>query len=273
MKIIQSIFQYTVVFGILLLTMGIPLSIQSSTKLIDDSLSELSSSATSATLEEARSHKLENYLQNLYKSCELAQYNLSFNTFKLGMVGYLNLDSQDKLVKKDVLSIVDYDKPSTKKRFYVIDLKKKTLKHHTIMAHGKKTGWNMAENFSNTPESHQSSLGFYKAAETYSGKYGYSLRLDGFEKGFNCRARERAIVMHGADYVSQDFIRKHGRLGRSWGCLSLTRQDIKPVIDKVRDGSCIYVHKNLPSYYLSKSHLLDAEKAAEHLDTMRLETI
>lgn len=272
MKIIQSIFQYTVAFGILLLVVGIPLSIQSSTKLIDNALGEWNNSTTPTTLADAKSHKLEDYLQNLYTSCGLAQYNLPFKTFKLGMVGYLNLDSQHKLMKKNVLSIVDYDKPSTKKRFYVIDLKTKSLKHHTIMAHGKKTGWDMAENFSNTPESHKSSLGFYKAAETYSGKYGYSLRLDGFEKGFNCQARERAIVMHGADYVSQNFIKKHGRLGRSWGCLSLTRQDSKPVIDKVRDGSCIYVHKNQSSYLL-KSKLLNVEKAAEHLDTMRFETI
>lgn len=202
------------------------------------------------------------YITELYEDCSLDKHGLNKKVFRLGMVGYLNLIKSNKLANPNVLSIVDYDLPSTMERLFVIDLKKRGLLKKVLVAHGKNSGWNYASKFSNIPQSLQSSLGFYATAETYAGKYGYSLRLDGKDPSFNCKARDRAIVMHGADYVSRKFIVQEGRLGRSWGCLSLTTGDSKEVIQTIKEGSCIYVHRSQKSY-LEKSKILDEDKAIE----------
>jgi hypothetical protein len=106
----------------------------------------------------------------------------------------------------------------------------------------------MAENFSNIPGSFASSPGFYSTGQTYVGKHGLSLILDGLEKGINDKARDRAIVMHGADYVSSDFIRKYGRLGRSFGCPAVPTELSKDIIQKIKGGSCLYIHAPIESY-------------------------
>lgn len=204
----------------------------------------------------------ENHLKDLYRACDLDRNDLSFQTFKLGMIGYYNLLKKSKLKRTGILSIVDYDKPSSEERLYIIDLKGKRLLDRLLVAHGQRSGWNYAKEFSDTPQSHQTSLGFYKTAETYSGKYGYSLRLDGFEKGFNAKARSRAVVMHGAGYVSRDYLKQHGRLGRSWGCLTLTMEESEKTIRKIKGGTCIYVHGPSKDYQ-KKSKLLDVEAAWE----------
>jgi len=205
----------------------------------------------------------DNHLDEVYYDSQLHLSGLNKDVFRLGMIGYYNLLNKQKIKRSDLLTIVDYDQASTKERLFVIDLNNHGLVHHTLVAHGQKTGGNYAKYFSNKSESHQSSLGFYTTAETYEGKYGYSLRLDGFDAGFNCKARDRAIVMHGADYVSRDFIARQGRLGRSWGCLSLERQEAPTVISKIRNGSCIYVHKNDPNFQ-SKSNWLNESKAVDY---------
>ncbi len=216
--------------------------------------------------------KLDYHIQEIYQSCQLEQKKLSFEVFRTAMVGYYNLQKKYTLKKSHIFSIVDYDQPSTHKRMYVLDLQQTKLLKHLLVAHGQETGWKYATDFSNRPQSHQSSLGFYKTAETYGGKYGYSLRLDGLEPGFNHKARSRAIVVHGADYVSQDFITKHGRLGRSWGCLTLTLEESKPVIDIIKGGSYIYVHKT-QKHYLQASKYLKPEKAIEFLAGQAREAI
>jgi hypothetical protein len=169
---------------------------------------------------------------------------ISFDIFLMAMQGY----SQNTSFKTGILTIIDYSKPSTQKRFYVIDLNAKKLLFHTLVSHGQKTGYNKASNFSNESESHKSSLGFFKTAETYSGKHGYSLRLDGLEKGINNNARSRAIVIHEADYVSQKFIQKHGRLGRSWGCPALPVGVSKKIIDTISRGTCLFVFGKSKDY-------------------------
>lgn len=143
--------------------------------------------------------------------------------------------------KKGLLVIIDFKKPAAADRFFVLDLEKKKTVIKSLVAHGQATGGNYAKHFSNNSGSHMSSLGFFKTAETYSGKHGYSLRLDGLDKGINDKARERAIVIHGADYVSREFIKKHGRLGRSWGEPALPRADSKAIIDKIKNGVCLFV--------------------------------
>ena len=138
------------------------------------------------------------------------------------------------------LTLIDYSLPSTQPRLWVFDLVNGALLFEEYVAHGKGSGENMATAFSDTLNSHQSSLGLFVARDTYVGSNGYSLRLDGLEPGFNGHARERAIVMHGAPYVDAGLARQQGRLGRSWGCPALREAVARDVIDTVRDGGVIF---------------------------------
>jgi hypothetical protein len=142
----------------------------------------------------------------------------------------------------ETLTVIDYSKPSTERRLWVFDLKAKELVYEELVAHGQGSGANMATQFSNTDESHQTSLGLFVARETYIGKHGYSLRLDGLDRGVNDRARERAIVMHGAPYVSEQFVKANGRLGRSWGCPAISAAVAKPMIDRVKGGGLVFAY-------------------------------
>jgi hypothetical protein len=144
--------------------------------------------------------------------------------------------------KKKILTVIDYSLPSTRKRLWVIDTEKKKILFHELVAHGKGTGENFAKSFSNREGSLQSSLGLFETGETYQGKHGYSLKLTGLEKGFNEKAEERAIVIHGAWYVSAQFAKQHGRLGRSWGCPALSKDVAAKVIDAIKGGSLVFVY-------------------------------
>jgi hypothetical protein len=141
------------------------------------------------------------------------------------------------------LTLIDYSKPSTEPRLWVLELTTGKTLFSELVAHGKNTGDNMATHFSDALESHQTSLGLFVAGDTYVGSNGYSLRLDGLEPGFNGRARERAIVMHGAPYVDGAVAAKLGRLGRSWGCPAVREAVARNIIDTVRGGGVIF------SYY------------------------
>ncbi len=142
----------------------------------------------------------------------------------------------------ETLTVIDYSKPSTERRLWVFDLKAKELVYEELVAHGQGSGANMATQFSNTNESHQTSLGLFVGRETYIGKHGYSLRLDGLDRGVNDRARERAIVMHGAAYVSESFVKANGRLGRSWGCPAISAAVARPMIDRVKGGGLVFAY-------------------------------
>ena len=141
------------------------------------------------------------------------------------------------------LTVIDYSRPSVEERLWVFDLRNGALLYRELVAHGRNTGENLARNFSDSLNSHQSSLGLFVADDTYVGSNGYSLRLDGLEPGFNGRARERAIVMHGARYVDAQAAATQGRLGRSWGCPALREAVAREVIDAIRGGGAIF------SYY------------------------
>jgi hypothetical protein len=144
--------------------------------------------------------------------------------------------------RPSTLTIIDYSKPSTDERLWVFDLGSHALLYQELVAHGQGSGGNLAVRFSNEPETHSSSIGLFAAGQTYIGKNGYSLRLDGLDKGFNDRARERAIVMHGASYVSDDFVRSQGRLGRSWGCPALPDPVAREVIDHLKGNGLIFAY-------------------------------
>jgi len=197
----------------------------------------------------------EDSLENLYRSINLASYDLSYDVFRLGMIGYYTLRQQGKLGSKNLLSIIDFTKPSTKKRFYTIDLDELKVTFNTYVAHGKNTGENMATSFSNVLHSNQSSLGFYVTGETYVGSKGYSLKLDGVERGFNDNMRERAVVMHNADYVSEKWIERYGRIGRSQGCPALPVEVAKDVINTIKHQTAIFAYYNDDIYLQNSSYL------------------
>lgn len=191
----------------------------------------------------------------VYETLNTNQFELpTKDSFIKALNGYYLLEDTGK-IKKTLLTVVDFSLSANEKRLWVVDLKTNEIIHQTYVAHGRNTGNEFAKSFSNIPESFQSSLGFYATAETYFGKHGYSLRLDGLEKNINDKARERAIVIHGADYVSENFISKHGRLGRSLGCPSLPRDESKMVIDLIKEKTCLFIY--FPSEeYLTSSELV-----------------
>lgn len=195
-------------------------------------------------------------MQHIYDVIGLDKFDLSYEVFKYGMTGYYSLRQQGKLSDKELISIIDFTKSSTKKRFYTIDLDKKQVKYYTYVSHGRNTGEDKAKSFSNTVHSNQSSLGFYITGETYVGSKGYSLKLDGIEKGYNDRLRERAVVIHPAEYVSEYYIKKYGRLGRSWGCPALPPAIAKEVIETIKDHTAIFAYYN-DNEYLKTSPYLD----------------
>jgi hypothetical protein len=151
--------------------------------------------------------------------------------------------------ESDLLTVIDYSRPSTEPRLYVLDLANGEVLHRELVAHGKHSGANRTRFFSNEPNSRRTSIGLFVTRDTYVGRHGRSLRLDGLEPGVNDRALERAIVMHGASYVGPRFIAKHGRLGRSWGCPALAPEVAQRVIDVIRDGTPVF------AYYPDRSWL------------------
>ena len=138
------------------------------------------------------------------------------------------------------LAVIDYAQPSTARRLWIFDLKRQRLLLNDLVAHGRMSGENLATRFSNTQDSHQSSLGLFRAAESYSGKHGYSLRMDGLEPGVNDRARERAIVIHAASYVDPRLARSQGRIGRSLGCPAVRPEVARMVVDQLKGGQFIF---------------------------------
>jgi hypothetical protein len=145
------------------------------------------------------------------------------------------------LVKQpDILSVIDFSLPSTERRMWVLDLSDNSVLYHERVTHGKNSGANLTKSFSNVSMSLKSNIGLLTTAETYYGKNGYSLRLDGHEPGYNDLARERAIVVHGADYATEEFMNRIGRLGRSWGCPALDPAISREVIDTIKGGSVLF---------------------------------
>jgi len=199
----------------------------------------------------------DNAVLKIYDSLQLNLRGLSQDAFNYAVKGYTYLKEKGKISNDNVLSIVDFSLPSSQKRLFVLDLKNYKVLFNTYVAHGQGSGAAMATNFSNTPESYQSSLGFYTTESTYSGKNGYSLHLAGMERGINDRAEERAIVMHGAPYVSEDFIHARGYLGRSWGCPAVPEQLSKPIIDKIKNGSCLFIY-SANNRYLHSSQIINS---------------
>jgi hypothetical protein len=193
---------------------------------------------------------------SLYRELGL-EGQVGFTAFEQALAGYRAIDTK----RKEILTLIDFSKPSTDPRLWVLDIPRRTVLFTSHVAHGQNSGGNYATAFSNRHGSHQSSLGFFLTAGTYNGKNGYSLVLDGLEPGINDNARARAVVIHGAAYANPSVIDAQGRLGRSWGCPALPEALTRPVIDAIQGGSVLYIYAD-DQDYLAQSSVLGTETIA-----------
>lgn len=193
-------------------------------------------------------------VKDLYDAAGLEESGLSLEVFEKAITGFYNLQHAGMLSEsKSILTIADFDLNSTKKRLWIIDLANKKLVLNTWVAHGERSGGDKPVYFSNTSESLKSSIGFFVTGESYYGKHGLSLKLDGMDEGFNSNARKRSIVMHGADYVSQGTINALGRLGRSQGCPAVPQELANTVVRTLEDRTVLFINvtnQNYTSKYL-----------------------
>lgn len=188
-------------------------------------------------------------VSSIDNNVEMVYNNLHANNFALpkeesftqALKGFYLLKEKG-LIKKNILTLVDFSLSSNLKRLWVIDLTTNTVLFQSLVAHGRNTGEEFANSFSNAQQSFKSSLGFYVTGEIYNGKHGMSLRLDGLEKGLNDNARSRGVVMHAANYVSNSFIKNNKRLGRSQGCPAIPEELSKDIINAIKDKSCLFIY-------------------------------
>ena len=192
--------------------------------------------------------------EQLFEEMELGG-TVNFIAFRQAVAGYYKIDNR----KREVLTLIDFSRPSTAKRLFVFDMRERKVLFSSVVSHGKNSGDNYATSFSNEYGSYKSSLGFYLTESTYQGKNGYSLILNGLEKGINDRARERAIVMHGAAYADPSVVSRGGRLGRSFGCPAVPQKLSRPIIDAIKGGSVMYIYAETPEYLAHSSVLKGAD--------------
>ncbi|MBT8296100.1 MAG: murein L,D-transpeptidase catalytic domain family protein [Gramella sp.] len=197
----------------------------------------------------------EEKVLELYESFSVRNATMpQLSVFEKAISGYMKLDEAGK-VSNPLLTVIDFNLSSTKKRMWILNMDTRDVIFNTYVAHGRNTGLEFAKNFSNKQNSHQSSLGFYVTGETYYGKNGLSLFIDGMEKEFNSNARARYVVIHGADYAEPSFINRVGRLGRSYGCPAVPNKIAKELIHKIKGKSVLYIHKNDENYFSSSDYL------------------
>lgn len=173
---------------------------------------------------------------------------LNKHVLKLALDAYQKAATKGA-VKKPVLTVIDYSLPSFRQRMWIFDVNHEKLLYNTYVAHGQNSGMTVPNHFSNQNASKQTSLGTFVTRDTYFGSKGYSLNLQGLEKGFNDNAYSRRVVIHGAWYVEPDFIKRSGRAGRSWGCPSIAQTLAKPVINTIKGGSVVF------AYYPDRNYL------------------
>lgn len=192
----------------------------------------------------------------IYDSLKLEEVGLKEKAFQYAWKGYVALRNTGKLKNVDIISICDFSQSSRNRRLYIIDLVEMKILKNTYVAHGRGSGGEFAQYFSNRPESHKSSLGFYVTGTTYTGQHGLSLRISGIEKGINDKALARRIVVHGSTYVGDTFLDANPFTGRSYGCPAIPRTETEEIINFIKEGSCLFIYH--PSkLYLTKSKILN----------------
>lgn len=193
--------------------------------------------------------------EKLYNDMHLAN-TINYAAFEQAFIGYNKIEEKNR----NIITLIDFTKPSTQERLYVLDMKAKKILYSSLVSHGRNSGENYATSFSNENGSYKSSLGFYLTESTYQGKNGYSLILNGLERGINDRAKERAIVIHGAPYSNPSTIAS-GRLGRSQGCPALPQALSKPIINTIKGGTLLYIYAD-DQKYLAQSNILSSYTAS-----------
>jgi hypothetical protein len=211
---------------------------------------------------EVKQQVFDNFAQGIYEN--LNDTALDYEVFVYGLKGYWLLKGRDKLQNDRYLTVVDFRKSANDERLFVIDLEAHRIVMKTYCAHGMNTGGEYAKHFSNIENSSQSSLGFYVTDVSYKGRNGYSLRLNGQERNYNSNARSRSVVMHGADYASEEFIKKNGRLGRSQGCTAIPPKLNREVIDLIKGKSCLFIYAPDRSYTRHSRFI----RTTRHLDVI-----
>jgi hypothetical protein len=199
----------------------------------------------SKTAEPAASDSRESR-KSVYDSLHLDLKGLSREAFEYAQTGLEMLSDKEKLSNENILTVIDFSLPSNKKRMFVIDMKNYRVLFYSLVSHGRNTGHVMATSFSNAHETYKSSPGFYITRETYQGKNGYSLKLEGLERGINDNAYSRGIVIHGAAYVNEAVAKSGGFVGRSHGCPAVPQNLNAPIINTIKQGTCLFIYH--PSY-------------------------
>ena len=192
---------------------------------------------------ETKPQKMIIDVKSVYDSLNIKD-KIDYSIFQKAYLGYIQIQNKNP----GVLIIIDYTRPSNEERFYVLDLNKKKLVYSTRVAHSKNSGLEIPLEFSDDPNSYQSSLGFFVTLGEYNGAYGYSLRLKGLEENINANAEDRAIVIHGGDIVEDEYIKKFGFAGRSLGCPVLPHSLTRPVIDFIKHGRVLFIYGNDEEY-------------------------
>ena len=209
-----------------------------------------------ASVPVSSSMKLAAQANALYDSMKLRRVGLSKKAFEFAWKGYQYMLEKRLLNRTDVLSICDFSQSSRRKRLYIIDLESMKLLINTHVAHGRNSGSEYARSFSNSQESHKSSLGFYITRNTYWGGHGLALEIDGLERGINDKASERKIVVHGSEYVGDRFLRSNPFNGRSFGCPAVPAKLTAKVINTIKNGSCFFIYHPTKNY-INKSRILN----------------
>ena len=192
----------------------------------------------------------------LYNELGLSALGLSQKAFECAYKGYQYLTKKQRLSNTSILSICDLSQSSNKRRLYIIDLANNRILLTSFVAHGKRSGAEFARRFSNSSRSHQSSLGFFITGSTYYGEHGLSLRLQGLEPGFNDHAVRRNIVVHGAEYIGNEYLKDNKFMGRSYGCPAVPQDEAAEIIDLMKDGSCFFIY-HPTRIYMQRSRILN----------------
>ncbi len=218
--------------------------------LISMAILACNAASSSSTIFSKSSFDVNSEVQHLGKKAP----HLNRHVLQLALAAYHKATSRGA-VKKPVLTVIDYSMPSSKERMWVFDVNHDRLLYNTFVAHGQNSGMKTPSHFSNKSSSKETSLGTFVTRDTYMGSNGYSLNLQGLEKGFNDNAYNRRVVIHGAWYVEPDYIKKAGRAGRSWGCPSIAKTLAKPVINTIKGGSVVFAYYPDRNYLSHSSYL------------------
>jgi hypothetical protein len=191
------------------------------------------------------------HVQALYS--QINDPELNIEALAQAIKGYSLMMQKNITSGNPVLTVIDYSLPSDSPRFFIIDINKGSILYKSLVAHGRNSGANYAVSFSNRKGSHKSSIGFFVTGETYYGKHGLSLRLNGLERNINDNAMGRAVVIHAASYVNEEFIKRYGRLGRSYGCPALPKENYENIVNTIKDKTCVFI------YYPDREYLAESE--------------